>query len=101
MMPSFVSACSARSEATTVMSNFEKIFNDTAPEILAARAKAAEQWGGPDHDATHTGNDWMAILVKHVGKCLDSDKATFRKQMVKVIAISLDALAASDGWPDD
>ena len=68
---------------------------ECAPQILAARVKAAEHWGGPDHDRTHTYHDWGMILTKHVAKVLDADRETFRKQMVKIIAIALDALDAS------
>jgi len=76
------------------VSDLETFETEYAPEILAARVKAAEQWGGPDHDATHTYHDWGMILTKHVAKCLDADRETFRRQMIKVIAIAFDALDA-------
>jgi hypothetical protein len=66
-----------------------------ASRILHAQSKAAEQWGGPDHDATHSYHDWGMILTKHVGKILDADRESFRKQMVKIIAIAFDALDAN------
>ena len=75
--------------------SLETFETEYAPQIRAARVKAAEQWGGAEHDAEHSYHDWGMILTKHVGKILDADRESFRKRMIAIIAICFDALDAN------
>ena len=70
---------------------FELIFG----EIRAELAKQDEEWGGPSHDDQHTSHDWIAFLMKHAGKAVmwPFNSRTFRRQMVRVAALAIQATA--------
>jgi hypothetical protein len=76
------------------MTNQEKIIE----EILAEREYQDHKWGGDIHDDRHTGHDWIAYMVKHLGRSITHRMAddTFRTQMIRVAAL---AVAAAE-WYD-
>lgn len=39
--------------------------------ISVEREIQQQQWGGSEHDKTHSPEDWALLLVKHVGKLAD------------------------------
>ena len=67
---------------------------DIYGEIEKERERQDHEWGGPNHDATHTSHDWITYLAKHVGKAVmwPWDKARFRYQMVRVAALAVAAI---------
>jgi hypothetical protein len=67
-------------------------------EIQAERLKQNEEWGGPDHDDGHTSWDWIAYLVKHVGKAVmwPFNLEVYRQQMIRVAALAVAAFEWAD-----
>lgn len=69
-------------------------------KVLNERIAQDQQWGGPDHDDTHTPTDWVAILSRHVGlSAMDAgqiDPAIWRRQMIRVAAVAIAALESFD-----
>lgn len=70
------------------------IFN----EIEIEREKQDRIWGGKEHDAVHTSNDWVAYLTKHVGRAVQWPWAPehFRRQMIVVAALAVAAIEWCD-----
>jgi len=69
-------------------------------EIEAERQAQDREHGGPAHDDTHTCNDWLAILVRHLGLA-GSDEAVidpvrFRRQMIRVGALAVAIVESFD-----
>jgi hypothetical protein len=60
-------------------------------EFEIERDKQDRMWGGEAHDAHHTAHDWIAYLVKHVGKAVHWPWTVerFRHQMVIIGALSV------------
>lgn len=77
----------------------EKIIGDIDKE----RTKQDDKWGGPSHDNMHNSHDWVAFITKHLGKAVmwpwDGEK--FRKQMVRVAALAVAAIAWYDRRRED
>lgn len=67
-------------------------------EITIERAKQDKQWGGAEHDAHHSSNDWVAYLTKHVGRAVHWpwNVVTFRRQMIVVAAVAVAAIEWCD-----
>ena len=63
-------------------------------EVLAERKHQDEKFGGPVHDDGHTGRDWIAFIVEHLGRAGTQVFAgdNFRKQMIKVAALAIAAV---------
>jgi len=76
------------------MTNQEKIIE----EILAEREYQDHKWGGDEHDDMHGSHDWVAFIIKHMGKAITWpwNGEQFRSQMIKVAAL---AVAAAE-WYD-
>ena len=80
--------------------------NDTViGDVIAERARQDSEWGGPEHDDTHAPLEWVAILIKHVGKVADMALAAdqrdaaldlIRPRFVKMAAICIAAIEAID-----
>lgn len=78
------------------MSNLRRIF----AEIETERQCQDVKHGGSEIDDGHTGNDWIAIIVRHLGLAAN-DKAAFelvryRKQLIRVAATCFAAVEALD-----
>ena len=68
--------------------------------IAAACERLAqdEKYGGPDHDDDHTPLEWSDFISDHAerGSGYDLKDRGFRRQMVRVIALAVAAIEASD-----
>ena len=66
--------------------------------VRVERAIQDDKWGGEDHDDRHTSHDWVAIIIRHLGRAVmwpfDVDK--FGEQMVRVAAIAVAAVEWAD-----
>ena len=66
-------------------------------EIQDERARQDEKWGGPDHDDGHTSHDWIAYIVRHMGKGMyPAGPSVFRRQMIRVAALAVAAVESID-----
>ena len=67
-------------------------------EIEIEREKQDRLWGGKDHDAINTSNDWIAILTKHVGRAVywPWTPERFRQQMIVIAALAVAAVEWCD-----
>lgn len=89
-------------------------------EVAAARAAAAEQWGGADHDDTRETGQWLDYIFAQLGKSnfdvlsyaaqqmqsqpnigpTDADNIAMdklvRARLVKIAALAMDAIASID-----
>lgn len=63
-------------------------------EILSEREYQDNKWGGEAHDDTHQSHDWVAFIIKHMGKAITWpwDGERFRAQMIRVAALALAAV---------
>ena len=71
-----------------------QIFN----EIEDERLHQDEKWGGPEHDDTHSPEEWWAILFDHCDRLVDSGgqaEGDYRERLIKIAAI---AVAAIQSW---
>lgn len=75
-------------------------------DLFAERDRQDAQWGGPDHDDTHTGSDWL-IYIEHQRATAyqetlsddgDSivDPEGYRQRMVKIAALAFAAIESLD-----
>ncbi len=76
------------------MTKTDKIFED----VLEERKIQDDEWGGPNHDDIHSSHDWVAFITKHLGKAVmwPFNGAGFRRQMVRVAALAVAAIAWHD-----
>lgn len=72
------------------MSNQQKIL----AEIAAERRHQDLKWGGPSHDDGHHSHDWVAFIVRYLGRAVvwPWDAETYRRAMVKVAALAVAAI---------
>lgn len=79
----------------------DKIF----AEINAEREAQDIAHGGPASDDTHSLNDWIAILARHVGLAASDgaaeDRARCRRQLIRVAAVAVAAAEAMDRQSSD
>lgn len=63
-------------------------------EITLEREKQDRVWGGPNHDRVHTSHDWVAYIVKHVGRAVfwPWTPEKYRQQMIIVAALAVAAI---------
>lgn len=63
-------------------------------EIECERSDQDSKWGGYSHDDKHGSHDWIAYIVKHTGKSIQSpwNENIFRKQMIRVAALAVAAV---------
>jgi hypothetical protein len=77
---------------------------DVIKEIIKERERQIELRIGGDteeFDTLNTANDWVAYITGYAGRATDmsknfEDKENFRRNMVKVGALALAAIEASD-----
>lgn len=71
-------------------------------ELMQELALQDQLWGGPAHDDQHNSHDWIAILVKHIGKAVSYPFRldVFRRQMVRVGALALAGMRWADRFRD-
>lgn len=69
-------------------------------EIDAERLAQDRQWGGPSHDDGHNCNDWIAIMVRHLGLAASDEGAEcgerFRRQLIRMAALAIAATESFD-----
>jgi hypothetical protein len=67
-------------------------------EIKAERRRQDEKWGGKSHDLQHDDRDWIAYIIRHLGKAVmwPFDPKVFRKQMIRVAALAVASVEACD-----
>lgn len=74
---------------TVFLQNVAGWFN----EIGVERAKQDLQWGGPEHDATHSRLDWISLIAAQLEKAALPHEE-FKERMVKVAALAVAAMEA-------
>lgn len=62
-------------------------------QILEERVRQDEEWGAV-HDQGHKAWDWVALIVKHLGRAVLDTKCSevFEEQMVRVAALAVAAI---------
>jgi hypothetical protein len=73
----------------------EQIFS----EIEAERIRQDSQWGGAQHDDTHSVENWSEYIDKqtyYANECGDSDLADARQRFVKAAALAVAAIESID-----
>jgi len=69
-------------------------------EIETERQCQDATHGGPPHDDTLHANDWLAIVMRHLGLAAGDeaiiDAARYRKQLVRVAAVAVAAVESLD-----
>lgn len=67
-------------------------------ELVLEREKQDRMWGGQEHDALNTPNDWISVITKHVGRAVHWPwtPERFRQQMVVVGALAVAAIEWCD-----
>jgi hypothetical protein len=63
-------------------------------EILRCRAAQDAQWGGPEHDDTHTRADWCRIIQKCCIGSLSRIRG-FENSMIQIASLAIAALESS------
>jgi hypothetical protein len=68
----------------------KKIFE----QIELERQEQDAKWGGSKHDDAHTNHDWVAFIIRHLGRAViwPFSWHTFRFQMVRVAALAVAAI---------
>jgi hypothetical protein len=64
--------------------------------ISKERTRQDAQWGGQNHDNQHCHHDWLAYILKQLGKAVTWDPRLFKDCMVKTAALSV----AAAEWAD-
>ena len=79
--------------------------SDVYEAIRAERARQDEQWGGPDHDDDHGGEDWIEFINRFLNKALPYTMIAdeWYDGILKATALGVAALEARErdwGIPD-
>jgi len=63
-------------------------------EIHAERVYQDHKWGGPPHDDKHTNHDWVAYIIRYLGRTIvwPWESCVFRTNMVKIAALAVAAI---------
>lgn len=77
----------------------QRLIDLAMQEVRDEIKRQEEQWGGIEHDATHTARDWICIVTKHLGKAFDEDDARHKyayergvdRRFIKIAAIAVSA----------
>lgn len=77
-----------------------RIRGEEMREILEERTRQNQQWGGADHDDTHTPGDWCEYITKQLeplealvcAPASVTEANMVRRQLIKVAALALAAL---------
>ncbi len=62
-------------------------------EIKAERQRQDAQWGGPDHDDSHSQWDWQQFIFEFASAWRGTN---FRQRMVVVAALAVAAIESTD-----
>lgn len=75
-------------------------------DVMAERDRQDKQWGGPGHDDTHSGDEWLGYIAQQLAKAHHetmSDDATqvvdpegYRQRLVKAAALAFAAIESHD-----
>lgn len=66
-------------------------------DVLLERQYQDEEWGGAEHDDTHTRQEWVTFLVEHLGRVAGAEsREQYRHQLVRVAALALAAIESND-----
>ena len=78
------------------MAHTEVILDGIITSILDERKDQDRTWGGAAHDDTHSGFDWIALIVKQLGRATESandgDSQDFVFSMVRTAALAIAAI---------
>lgn len=63
-------------------------------EIREEEELGNTKWGGPEHDDSHTAQEWVGLICKHLGRTLIGDLAQMlsRHQLIRVAALAVAAI---------
>lgn len=68
-----------------------------AGEVIPERVLQDAQWGGPQHDDTHTPDNWLSYIGKQMYKVqTEQDPDARRDAFVKIISLGVAALQSHD-----
>ncbi len=68
----------------------QRIHRAVLKRISIERHNQDKQWGGDDHDDTHNHHDWIAYIVKHLGRAVSPwNIHRFKDNMIKVAALAV------------
>lgn len=89
-------------ECTELRARADGIRPTVYDHILMERNRQDKKWGGPQHDAQHSDNDWVAYIMKHAGKAVKwpFNQKNFRRQMIRVAALAVAAIEVIDRTED-
>lgn len=67
-------------------------------QVRAERHRQDEKWGGPPHDDEHSSQDWVAFIVRHLGRAVmwPFNGHQFRQAMIRVAALAVAAVEWHD-----
>lgn len=75
-------------------------------DVMAERDRQDQQWGGPGHDDTHSGDQWLGYIAHQLARAHHetmSDDATqvvdpegYRQRLVKAAALAFAAIESHD-----
>jgi hypothetical protein len=80
-------------------SSLKQVYSD----ITAEREAQIREWGGDSHELKHSPGDWIACIVKHLGRamgdstqysCALDDKWRFRRAFRRMVIVATLAVAA-------
>lgn len=73
-------------------------------QVVAERVTQDEQWGGEEHDDTHTRREWIGFVSDHADRAKKAvgrgqrtiDLDEYRQQLVEIAALCFAAIEAHD-----
>lgn len=69
-------------------------------QVANERDRQDERWGGPGHDDTHDGQDWVHLVEVRCVKALQAKSGhAYRERMVQVAALAVAAVQSFDRKP--
>ena len=72
--------------------------------ICEERERQDRQWGGPEHDDTHSRRDWVSLICRFLGKAdRHADEMAvdgYQQAMISVAALAMAAIESVDRIAD-
>jgi hypothetical protein len=76
----------------------------TYGEITKERNRQDEIWGGPEHDDTHTPEEWRSYIQYQINNMSPSDRMTsaildednYRTRLIRIAALAVAAIQSLD-----
>lgn len=66
-------------------------------EIQNERQSQDNQWGGPNHDDTHSGEDWLRFIDHQGAKArLSEEGGQIRHRLIKIAALAIAGIESLD-----